>query len=61
MALAEAAVEVVADIDRFDSDLRKKLSASVQRAEKDISRSFDRIGRGARRVGAASEPTRERR
>lgn len=53
MALAEAVVEIIADIGKFDADLRKKLLASVKRAEKDIGRRFESIGRAAARVGRA--------
>lgn len=49
--LARATVEVHADTDQFDTELKSKLDKSVKGAEKDVNKSFDRIGKSASRLG----------
>lgn len=43
-ALAEAAVDIVANLDTFEPDLRRKLDAVMNRVGKDVQKRFDTIG-----------------
>lgn len=43
-ALAEAAVDIVANLDTFEPDLRRKLDAVMNRVGKDVQKRFDSIG-----------------
>lgn len=42
--LAEAAVEIIAELDRFEPDLRRKLTKAVQSAADDAEREFKKSG-----------------
>lgn len=44
-ALAEAAVDIVANLDTFEPDLRRKLDAVMNRVGKDVQKRFGRMGR----------------
>lgn len=43
-ALATAAVEIIAELERFEPDLRAKLIAAAQRVGRDVEKEFDRQG-----------------
>lgn len=43
-ALAEAAVDIVANLDTFEPDLRRKLDGVMNAVGKDVQKQFDRIG-----------------
>jgi hypothetical protein len=49
--LAEAAVEIIADIDDFDDDLRRRLQESAREAADDVERELHRVNEAARQAG----------
>lgn len=50
-ALGQAVVEILADVENFDDDVRAQLEASAREAGAAVEREFDNIGREARAAG----------